>query len=113
MFLDAKRRWLKALESGNYKKGRYGLRTRDTYCATGVLCDIYRAYIGGEWVESKKNSGMFRLNVKGQYYISYIPEEILELTGLSKEDVDMIQKINDSSEDEDFSQAIRYIKSML
>ena len=35
-----KRKWLKALRSGKYKKGRSFLRKKDRYCCLGVLMDI-------------------------------------------------------------------------
>lgn len=36
-----KDQWVEALESGNYKQGKYRLRTKDNkYCCLGVLCEI-------------------------------------------------------------------------
>lgn len=34
------KRWVKALRSGKYKKGKFGLRRGDTFCCLGVLCDL-------------------------------------------------------------------------
>lgn len=39
---SAKVRWMMALKSNKYKKGRRALRTSDHFCAIGVLCDIAR-----------------------------------------------------------------------
>jgi len=48
-----KARWIKALTSGRYKQARARLRqnTDDSasFCCLGVLCDLYRKSVGGEW----------------------------------------------------------------
>jgi hypothetical protein len=38
---DNAKKWVAALRSGEYKKGRHFLRTGDTYCCLGVACDLY------------------------------------------------------------------------
>ncbi len=41
MDADLKKRWIEALESGDYKQGKGALRShRDEYCCLGVLCDL-------------------------------------------------------------------------
>jgi hypothetical protein len=35
-----KKKWVEALRSGKYKKGRGALKNRGRYCCLGVLCDI-------------------------------------------------------------------------
>jgi len=42
--------WLAALRSGKYEQGRYRLRTENQYCCLGVLCDILKEKVDGEWV---------------------------------------------------------------
>ena len=45
--------WIKALRSGDYKQGKNFLRTGDTYCCLGVLCDLFikdQADKGCSWV---------------------------------------------------------------
>lgn len=37
---SVKKKWLKALRSGEYKQGSGQLRSDDRYCCLGVLCDI-------------------------------------------------------------------------
>ena len=34
------KKWLEALESGEYKKGKGQLKNRDRYCCLGVACDV-------------------------------------------------------------------------
>jgi hypothetical protein len=38
--LDIKEKWLEALRSGKYKKGKDCLLNDDKYCCLGVLCEI-------------------------------------------------------------------------
>lgn len=33
-------KWVKALRSGEYKQGRFNLKTEKGYCCLGVLCEI-------------------------------------------------------------------------
>lgn len=46
------RRWVDALRSGAYHQGRKRLYrpVDNTYCCLGVLCDLHRQDVGGEWV---------------------------------------------------------------
>ncbi len=37
---EVKEKWLEALKSGEYKKGKYCLKNNDEFCCLGVLCDI-------------------------------------------------------------------------
>lgn len=46
---EIKKRWLKALRSGDYKQGRRCLRTKDRFCCLGVLCDLYAKETGKKW----------------------------------------------------------------
>ena len=38
---SVKQQWIAALRSGEYKQGRWALRTDSGYCCFGVLCDLY------------------------------------------------------------------------
>ena len=46
---EIKQQWLSSLKSGEYRQGRYCLKTADRYCCLGVLCDIYLGESGGAW----------------------------------------------------------------
>ena len=35
------KQWIAALKSGDYKQGYQRLRTRDTFCCLGVLCNLH------------------------------------------------------------------------
>jgi hypothetical protein len=50
-----KAKWLKALRSGKYTKGRGCLRRhrsgkKDTFCCLGVLCDLHAKETGKAWL---------------------------------------------------------------
>ncbi len=44
-----KARWIKALTSGRYKQAKKALSNGTSFCCLGVLCDLYRKSVSGEW----------------------------------------------------------------
>jgi hypothetical protein len=49
---DIKERWIDALISGEYRQGTGQLKDESgNYCCLGVLCDIVKEEVGGEWVK--------------------------------------------------------------
>ena len=71
-----KKKWLKALRSGEYKQGNSYLRIDDTFCCLGVLCDIHSKETNRNWQKSK---GEYRY--VGRPYD--IPDIVLRWAGLS------------------------------
>jgi hypothetical protein len=53
MKADIKDRWIKALRSGEYKQCRSQLHNvkENSFCCLGVLCDLTKEELGGEWNE--------------------------------------------------------------
>lgn len=50
---EIKTKWIAALRSGEFKQGQGKLRTGDTFCCLGVLCELYRRTTGdGVWTGS-------------------------------------------------------------
>jgi len=50
MNADIKAKWVAALRSGEYKQGKNRLRTKDSFCCLGVLCDLFlKDGRGGKW----------------------------------------------------------------
>lgn len=53
--IEARRAWIKALRSGDYRQAREALRTSSEsgdvvgYCCLGVACDLYSTLVDGEW----------------------------------------------------------------
>ena len=51
---EVKAKWLAALRNGGYIQARNDLRVQDangldSFCCLGVLCDLYRQEVGGQW----------------------------------------------------------------
>lgn len=38
---ELRKKWVEALRSNKYRQGMGYLRTQDSYCCLGVLCDVY------------------------------------------------------------------------
>jgi len=45
-------KWTAALRSGDYKQGPGALCKDGAFCCLGVLCDLHRKEVGGEWTEA-------------------------------------------------------------
>lgn len=44
-----KKLWIEALTSGEYSQATGALRRDGKFCCLGVLCDLHRKDVGGEW----------------------------------------------------------------
>jgi len=51
MHKGIKKKWLKALRSGDYKQTQGRLKNHERYCCLGVLCDVVKNYkhVQGKW----------------------------------------------------------------
>ena len=49
MNIRIKEQWIAALRGGEYVQGKNRLRSRDTYCCLGVLCDLHAKETGWTW----------------------------------------------------------------
>lgn len=75
-----KRKWLKALRSGEYSQGYSRLVDEDdNFCCLGVLCDLHARETGGSWDE---DAGEFYY--KGNTGV--LPKAVVEWAGLDKAD---------------------------
>ena len=100
-----KKEWISALESGDYKKGRYALCLNENYCCLGVLAEI-NGYLSKNKIDgnkyllnSDKNIGDF---FGGGEYLGY------ERFRLQEKHHNDLACINDRTDD--FSEVIEYIK---
>ena len=67
-----KKLWLEALRSGAYTQGRHQLRSGNSYCCLGVLCDLHSKETGTSW--------------EGERYIEELngtPRTVADWAGLS------------------------------
>jgi hypothetical protein len=48
---EVKKKWLDGLSSGEYPQAQYALRTPAGYCCIGVLYDVNKELLNGEWKE--------------------------------------------------------------
>ena len=96
---DVKKRWVKALRSGEYDQGTGGLK-EDGFCCLGVLCDLHRKETGGEW----NMLGLIGVYLGEQ---NFLPNAVMEWAGLTVIDpvvkhndyMDNLSTINDSGAD--------------
>jgi hypothetical protein len=49
-----KRKWINALQSGEYKQGVAYLRNGMKFCCLGVLCDLHAKEMSGSWEQPYK-----------------------------------------------------------
>lgn len=54
---EVKALWLAALRSGEYRQTRKRLHDDIGYCCLGVLCEVHRSAMGGEWTEPHEWAG--------------------------------------------------------
>lgn len=50
---QVKKKWLKALRSGEYKQGQENLNKDNAFCCLGVLCDLHAEEVNGKWISGK------------------------------------------------------------
>lgn len=83
-------KWVKALESGKYKKGREALQKNDTFCCLGVLCDIYaKETKNGSWSKEEEYNGL-RFEVdEGDHSCGTLPNEVRDWAGMHSENGDL------------------------
>lgn len=78
-----KKKWVKALRSGNYEQGKELLRTLDNkYCCLGVLCDLYTQEDVGKSNNWKETANGFTINQESQV----LPDPVREWSEIWHED---------------------------
>lgn len=72
---EIKQRWVEALRSGEYKKGKYQLKNSyGEFCCLGVLCDLHSKETGENWGIPNTPSTIF-IEYLGE--CSTLPEEVM------------------------------------
>jgi len=99
---EAIEEWVEALRSGQYEQGVHHLRNKDeTYCCLGVVCDLFKEEVGGEWKEEDNMRNNYTFNIpksKISYYgDEYMPDTVVKYLGLDEDFLnDTLTEMNDS-----------------
>lgn len=88
------------LISGNYTQAQNFLRYGDSYCALGVLCNVYQKYTEkGSWEGPFKIKGYkkpaYCFLTEGEYSIELPSPAIMEWAGTTKNFLMAIYRMND------------------
>lgn len=87
-----KKKWLKALRSGEYEQGRFRLlkrgddQTPDKFCCLGVLCDLHARETGDGWDSVSYKAEDFHLPVEVSAWAG-LPSRDPEINGLNVTDL--------------------------
>ncbi len=107
---EIKAKWIEALESGRYKKGKGYLRKEDEFCCLGVLCDIHDP---SRWeqrkVEGSDATEWGYLNKNGPNCSYHMPPSNVDSCDYLHQK--KLAELNDSTDD--FAAVITYIKENL
>ncbi len=77
---EIKQKWVQALKSGDYGKSKGRLRTKDTFDALGVLCEIHRKTTRKgdcKWSAEKPSGARHYMGEKW-----YLPKTVQKWAGL-------------------------------
>lgn len=98
-----KRKWVKALRSGEYEKGNHRLGSGGLYCCLGVLvCEMVPEYAEGVDGRVVLDDDSYKL-----------PDDLITLWGLDESAQRRLMKINDASSTHSFQPVIKYIEENL
>ncbi len=88
----AKKRWVTALRSGDYKQGFDAMLADDgTFCPLGVLCDIE---IDGDWEPDDRAPGLL-WKIHGAFM--FPPVGLRMRLGLISSAMNMVSRLNDAA----------------
>jgi len=80
-------KWVEALQSGDYKQGKYVLKKEDRYCCLGVACDLYSKEHSDFKIVSQEDCTFFGANSRGFSRgfgdSIFLPSEVQEWLGLA------------------------------
>lgn len=112
-----KEKWVKALRSGEYKKGRYALRKLNKrkgatpkYCCLGVLCDLYiKEHKRAKWeLDTVSDNNTYQLNNNGVD----LPSNVRRWAGI-KESNPLVGKCSLMSLNDFHNKSFKYIANVI
>lgn len=110
-----KKEFVAALKSDKFKQTRDFLREGDSFCALGVLCELFRQKTGhGSWVgpffDTGKHQGRaaFVFKLDNEYCFELPSLQVLNWAGLTPEDAMDISQLNDK-ENATFAEIATYL----
>ncbi len=97
---EIKEQWIAALESGEYPKSAYALKTHEGYCCLGVLCELYAKTHndGSGFVENHENPNdvfSFVLAQKDTGSAGFLPDVVADWAGIDRLELDFSSGFND------------------
>lgn len=80
-------KWTAALRSSDYKQGPGALCKDGAFCCLGVLCDLHRQEVGGEWTKAdvpfaSVPAGSTYYTAGDDYDYALLPETVAEWAGV-------------------------------
>lgn len=78
-------KWTAALRSGDYSQTKEVLHKDASFCCLGVLCDLHRTEVGGEWVNgsSEMPAGCQVYSTGDDWDYSLLPDPVRLWAGLA------------------------------
>lgn len=107
---NLKEKWLEALESGKYPKGKHHLNRKGHFCCLGVLCEVtgLKPIFEGPNFENNYECSIAEYVINGNHSSSLVPDNWL---GLKKDELGNLMNLNDLSDS--FEDVIKWIKENL
>ena len=82
---EARRLWVEALRSGEYKQTDGRLKVGDRFCVLGTACDLFAKHTGqGRW-----DGDQFYVPSEDYGYEGCVPSEVMNWLGLREDDGEM------------------------
>jgi hypothetical protein len=90
MYAKVKRKWVKALRSGDYDQGHHKLRSKnDNFCCLGVLCNLH-AMEHPDYAARQRDARLYGNKD------SFLPEAVEDWAGLNFPIVRELATMNDN-----------------
>ena len=113
---DIKRRWVDALRSGQYTQTRGRLSAgSNCFCATGVLCDVVKDNVKGDWTFEAAALDDFVLpyfKIDGYFYGVSVPAIVIVVAEITANDLNTVVELNDAMK-ADFATIAEWIEDNL